>query len=44
MNRKKIELLESFEGKIDNLEKQIEYLSCKTTIDIKETQTEADFW
>ena len=43
MNRKKIELLESFEGKIYNLEKQIEYLSCKTTIDIKETQTEADF-
>ena len=40
-NRQKIELLESFEGKIDTIEKQIEYLSCKETMLCKETRTEA---
>ena len=40
-NRKKIELLEGFEVKIDNLEKEIEYLSCRETMLCKETQTEA---
>ena len=40
-NRKKIELIESFEGKIINLEKQIDYLSCQETMLCKETQTEA---
>ena len=39
MNRKKIELLESFEGKIRNLEEHIEYLSCKEIMLSKETQT-----
>ena len=40
-NRQKIELLESFGGKIENLERQIDYLSCKETMICKETQTEA---
>ena len=39
--RKKIELLESFEGKINNLENQIDYLSSKDIMFCKETQTEA---
>ena len=41
VNRKNIELLENFEVKIKNLESQIDYLSCKETMDCKETQTEA---
>ena len=40
-NRKKIELLERFEGKIQNLEDQIDYLSYRETMVCKETQTEA---
>ena len=40
-NRRKNELLESFGGKIQNLEEQIDYLSCKETLICKETQTEA---
>ena len=40
--RKKIELIENFEGKINNLEEQIDYLSCKETMLSKETQTETD--
>ena len=40
-NRKKIELLETFGGKIDNLEQQIDNLSCKETMACKETQTDA---
>ena len=40
-NRKKIELLERFEGKIQNLENQIDYLSCRDIMSCKETQTEA---
>ena len=39
--RQKIKHLESFEGKIYNLEQQIEYLSCKEIMHCKETQTEA---
>ena len=39
-NRKKIKLIESFEGKIEKLERQIEYLTCKETMLFKETQTE----
>ena len=41
-NRKKNELLKSFEGKINNLEEKIEYLSCKETFICKETQTETN--
>ena len=37
--RQRIKLLESFEGKINNLEQQIEYLSCKEIMLCKETQT-----
>ena len=40
-NRKKIELLEGFEVKIDNLEKEIKYLFCREIMLCKETQTEA---
>ena len=40
-NRKKIELIKSFEGKIDNLQKQINSLSCKEIMLCQETQTEA---
>ena len=39
--RQRIKLLESFEGKINDLEQQIEYLSCKEIMHCKETQTEA---
>ena len=38
--RKKIELLENFEGKIHNLEQQIDFLSCKEIVVSKETQTD----
>ena len=38
--RKKIELIESFEGKILNLELQLDFLSCKEVMHCKETQTE----
>ena len=41
-NRKKNELLKSFEGKINNLEEKIEYLSCKETFICKETQTDSN--
>ena len=41
-NRKKIELLERFDEKIMNLEKKIDYLSCKEIMLCKGTQTEAD--
>ena len=37
---KNIELLVSFEGKIKNLEAQIDVLSCKESFLCKETQTE----
>ena len=39
--QKKIELLERFEGKIQSLERQIDYLSCRETMHCKGTQTEA---
>jgi hypothetical protein len=39
--KQKIKHLESFEGKIYNLEQQIDYLSCKDIMHCKETQTEA---
>ena len=39
--RKKIDIIESFGGKIENLEQQIDYLSCKETMISMETQTEA---
>ena len=39
--RQKIKHLESFEGKINNLEQKIEYLSCKEIMHCKETKTEA---
>ena len=39
--RKNKELLESFEGKIKNLEDQIDYLSFKDIVSSKETQTES---
>ena len=38
--RKKIDLLENFGAKIQNLEMKIDYLSCKETMVSKETQTE----
>ena len=38
--RKKIDLIENFDGKIKNLEEQIDYLSCKETMLSQETQTE----
>ena len=39
--RKKSEVLEGFGEKIENLEKQLYYLSCKETMISQETQTEA---
>ena len=39
-NRKKIELIESFEEKINNLEEQMDYFSHKDIMYCKETQTE----
>ena len=39
---KKIEIIESFESKMNNLEKKIDYLSCKEIMHCKETQTEAE--
>ena len=39
--RKKIDIIESFGGKIENLEQQIDYLSCKETMISMGTQTEA---
>jgi hypothetical protein len=41
-NRKKIEIIEGFEGKMNNLERQIDVLSCRETVSSKESQTEAD--
>ena len=41
--KKKIELLESFAGRIENLEAQIEYLSFKDIVHCQETQTEPCF-
>ena len=38
--KKKIELIESFSGRIENLEAQIDYLSCTETVLCQETQTE----
>ena len=40
-HRKNVEIIESFDKKIKNLETEIEYLSCKETMFSKETQTEA---
>ena len=42
-NRKKIELIESFEEKINNLEEQMDYFSHKDIMFCKETQTEEVF-
>ena len=41
-NRKKNELLQSFEGKLNNLEEQIDFLSCREIMISKESKTEAD--
>ena len=38
---KNIELIHNFEGKIQNLECQLDYLSCREIMSCKETQTEA---
>ena len=41
-SKKKIALLESFGSKINNLEKQLDYLSCKEIMHCKETQTDTE--
>ena len=38
-HRKNIDIIESFEGKILNLENQIDFLSCNEVMISKETQT-----
>ena len=40
-NKKNIEIIQNFEGKILNLENQIDFLSCRDSVASKETQTEA---
>ena len=41
-NKKNIEIIESFEEKMINLENQIDFLSYKDTVSSKETQTDTD--
>ena len=41
-NKKNIEIIESFEEKITNLENQTDFLSCKEIMSSKETQTNTD--
>ena len=41
-HKKNVEVIDSFEGKIKNLEREIEYLSCRATMFCKETQTETN--